>query len=137
MIDLLMLLGVSVIAIFLIALLIQWLFPFQKAEPIDIAEFEQQLNDHHYDNQILQIVTSKSGKEAIAKLDNNELAFLRRLSEKYSLRIVKPEQIKLIQKTDLTIISFGDFTWPSLTLENQQWQLVKNWLGRKPEQSNA
>ncbi|MBL4617310.1 MAG: hypothetical protein JKY46_06405 [Robiginitomaculum sp.] len=137
MIELVTLFAVSGIAIFLIALLIQFLFPFQKAEPIDIAEFEQQLSDHGYNNQVLQIVASKSGKEAIAKLDNNELAFLRRLSEKYSLRIVKPEQIKLTQKADLAIISFGDFTWPSLTFENQQWQLVKNWLGRKPEQSNA
>ncbi|MBL4616959.1 MAG: hypothetical protein JKY46_04640 [Robiginitomaculum sp.] len=137
MVELFLLLGVSVIAIFFIALLIQFLFPLQKTDPIDIAEFEQQLNDHHYDNQILQIVVSESGKEAIAKLGNNELAFLRRLSEKYSLRIVTPEQIKLTQKTNQTIISFGDFTWPSLTFENQQSQSIENWLARKPEQHNA
>ena len=137
MLGLVTLFAVSVIAIFLIALLTQWLFPYAKSEPIDIAEFEQQLSGHGHDNHVLQIVVSKSGKEAIAKLDNNELAFLRRLSEKYSLRIVNPEQIKLTQKADLTIISIGDFTWPSLAFENQQWQLAKNWLDLEKEKPHA
>ncbi|MCF6293017.1 MAG: hypothetical protein L3J04_06450 [Robiginitomaculum sp.] len=137
MIELLILLGVSVIAIFLIALLIQFLFPLQKTDPIDIAEFQRQLKEHGFSNKTLELAISKSGNEAIAKLGNNQLAILRRLSEKYSLRIVTPEQLKFTKETNRTSISFGDFTWPTLTFENQQWQSVEKWLGRKPEQNNA
>lgn len=138
MIDLLALFGTSLIAIFLIGLLIRWLYPLAAPAQLQIEDFQSQLHNHGHQNQIVEMLVSLSGREAIARLTNNsQFAVIRRLGDSYSLRTLPANHIHYVEKKTKTTISINDFTWPAFHLSHNDGRILAAWIKVINEQSHA
>lgn len=130
---------VNLVIIFLIAMLIRWLFPISKAEPLQKQEFESVLQAHDMPAKIAEMLVSASGNEAIARLQSKgNLALLRRLGDSFVVRMIDETQLTSSPQQDQTVrISIPDFTWPDFKLGAEEATTISNWLTANKGQAHA
>jgi len=132
-VSLLILFFASIVAIFLLALLIKWLYPKSKTA-LSGADFQKQLQIHGVTGTIDQMLVSTTGKEAIAILKNNpHFAVIRAFGDRYSLRVLNSEQIE----QEGAKISLPDYTWPPFFILTHDAETMTNWLLAKRDENDA
>ncbi len=137
--TLLYLFASSVIAIALLALLINWLHPNPHQGPITAETFKAALLDHDQQQTPGQLYLSTDAQQSLALLGKGpELAIVRRVGDRVALRTLPVAALRLKPTgSGQTKVSINDFTWPSFQVEAKNAAQLTKWQTKFKEAIHA
>ncbi|PHR62433.1 MAG: hypothetical protein COA47_04295 [Robiginitomaculum sp.] len=137
--TLLYLFASSVIAIALLALLINWLHPNTHQGPITIETFKAALLDHDQQQAPGTLCLSTDAQQSLALLGKGpKLAIVRRVGDRVALRVLSITELTTRQAgSGQTKVSIHDFTWPSFQVEGKSAEQLAKWQTKFKEASHA